>query len=104
MKVLQQRVREFVTQNQLQADVAHRLLDLVAEVGELSKEVLKGSRYGAEPFVRPADWEEELGDVIFSVLCLANDTGVDIEEALTKALGKYQRRISAKGNPSSGAA
>ncbi len=69
--------------------------------GELAKEVLKGSNYGATAFVRTKDWEDEFGDVVFSLLCVANQTGVDVEKAVTKALAKYKKRIAAKGSPAS---
>lgn len=39
----QQTVSDFVQAHNLEASVHARLLDLASEVGELSKEVLKGS-------------------------------------------------------------
>ena len=101
MTKLQQRVARFARTNWLEADVAHRLLDAVAELGELAKEALKGSNYGAATFVRTKEWEDEFGDVMFSLLCVANQTGVDVEKAVARALAKYKKRIAAKGSPGS---
>lgn len=101
MKQLQQRVAQFTKENGLEADVAHRLLDAMSELGEVAKEVLKGSRYGAQGFVRTPQFESELGDALFSLLCVANATGVDGEAAVKGALAKYAQRIAARGNPSS---
>lgn len=41
-----------------------------------------------------------MGDVFFSLICAANATGVDLEEALRKALAKYRARIAAGSGPS----
>ena len=101
MKQLQKRVAKFVRTHDLEADVAHRLLDAVSELGEVAKEVLKGSRYGAKRFARTAEFEAELGDVLFSLICLANSTGVDLEAAVIAALKKYGQRIVQSGSPSS---
>ncbi|MCX6971072.1 MAG: nucleotide pyrophosphohydrolase [Verrucomicrobia bacterium] len=101
MKDLQLSVAAFVRQNGQEADVAHRLLDAVSELGEVAKEVLKGSSYGSAKFATTNGWKEELGDVLFSLLCVANSTGVDMEEAVRLALAKYERRIKIKGEASS---
>jgi NTP pyrophosphatase (non-canonical NTP hydrolase) len=42
-----------------------------------------------------------LGDVVFSLICIANSTGVDLEAAVVAALKKYELRVAAAGSPSS---
>lgn len=102
LEQLQKQVAQFVHSHGLEADVEARLLDLVSEVGELSKEALKGSAYGNTRF-RPTDaWRSEVGDVLYSLVCLANATDVDLEAALTKALRKYEARLAKKGSAGSG--
>src|SRR5687767_11803226 len=81
----QEQVRNFVNQNKLEADVPIRLLDLVAELGETAKEYLKGSDYGKKKFTAAEGWAEELGDLFFSLSCIANQTNVDLSLALTEA-------------------
>ena len=102
---MQKQVAEFVTQHELGIDVVHRVLDLVSEVGELSKEVLKATDYGKQTF-RPdatnGNWQEELGDVLFSLICVANATDVDLERSLAAVLEKYRRRIQSKQDAGSG--
>jgi len=98
----QKEVAEFTTSLQLEAPVEARVLDLVAEVGELAKELLKAGQYGRQPFQPAEAWSDELGDVFFSLICLANSTGVNLEEALAGALDKYRRRMAAKGEVGSG--
>ena len=102
MKELQRVVADFVEQNRLETNVEYRLLDLMSEVGELSKEALKASGYGAGDFKPTTAWAEELGDVVFSLICVANSSGVDLEEALKSVLSKYGLRISSRGSPESG--
>lgn len=94
-------VLEFVDEHHLEIDVPYRMLDMVSELGEVSKEVLKSSHYGITRFMPENKWEEELGDLFFSLICLANSTGVNLEEALNTVLQKYENRLIAKGEPGS---
>ncbi len=98
---VQSRVAQFVQQHGLEAGIEARLLDLLSELGELAKEALKGSDYGLSEYSRTPDWENELADVFFSLVCLANSSGVDLEQALDKALQKYARRIENSGEAGS---
>lgn len=86
-------VARFVADHRLEAPVSARALDLVSEVGEVAKEILKGSAYGRRRFDPPATWPDELGDCFFSLICLANGTGVDLEQALDRTLEKYRQRL-----------
>ena len=99
---IQTKVANFIREHNLEAPIEARLLDLLAELGELAKEVLKGSEYGQTPFTETQAWKEELGDVFFSLACLAYSTNVNLEEALDKVLEKYQARIESKGDAGSG--
>jgi NTP pyrophosphatase (non-canonical NTP hydrolase) len=98
----QEAVARFVERHQLETSVEVRTLDLVSEVGELAKEVLKGTAYGREPFAPTDAWTGELGDAFFSLLCVANGTGVDLEAALQEAMAQYERRVALRGDLGSG--
>ena len=98
----QKNVATFVVDNQLEAPVNARLLDLVSEVGEVAKEVLKGSQYGHQPFHPTEEWSGELADAFFSLICVANSTDVNLNIALTEALEKYGQRLALKGEAGSG--
>lgn len=95
-------VAAFTSEHGLEAPVSARVLDVVSEVGELAKEVLEGSAYGAKDPVLPGSWQGELGDLAFSILSLANLTDVDLDAALADTLDKYQRRMASTGTPGSG--
>jgi NTP pyrophosphatase (non-canonical NTP hydrolase) len=66
---------------------------LAEEVGELGREL--NFRFGDKPRApKDADGSvaDELGDVLFIVVLLANYLGIDLVSALTATLEKYERR------------
>jgi len=69
------------------------MAQLTEEVGEVARIISR--RYGEQSEKesdKNKDLGEELADVIFVVLCLANQTGVNLEEAFNKKLDfKTQR-------------
>ncbi|WP_394741032.1 MazG nucleotide pyrophosphohydrolase domain-containing protein [Natronococcus roseus] len=101
MEDQQRRVAAFVDDHDLETPPTYRLLDLVSEVGELAKDANESTAYGAEP----DDIEissDEVGDVLFALLALADDLEIDAGEALEEALEKYERRLEEDGSASSG--
>ena len=99
---IQTKVAHFVADHQIETDLKSRMLDMVSEIGELSKEILKSTDYGKKSFTPDADWENELGDTLFSLICIANQTDVNLSSALDKTLEKYQNRFGKKGDMGSG--
>ena len=99
---MQKRVREFVGRYNLSCGETARYLDLVSEVGELGKEILKGTDYGKRPFSAPAALKGEVGDCLFSLLALCGELELDAEEVLAEAMDKYARRFERKGDIGSG--
>lgn len=95
---IQRRIKKFTKEKNLNTSPDVRIIDLVSEVGEMAKEVLKATEYGKKDFIVNEDWEGEMGDVLFSLICLANSTGINLEESLCKTLEKYEKRFNNKGN------
>lgn len=66
---------------------------LTEEVGEVARIIAR--RYG-EQSEKESDKHKDLGDemadVLFVLICLANQTGIDLQEALRKNLEKKTRR------------
>ncbi len=66
---------------------------LTEEVGEVARIIAR--RYG-EQSEKESDKNKDLGDemadVLFVLICLANQTGVDLEKALEKNLAKKTKR------------
>ena len=68
---------------------------LTEEVGEVAR--LISRQYGEQSFQpsdKTAQLSDELADVLFVVICLANQTGVNLTEALQKNLEKKTQRDS----------
>ena len=93
MNEVQKKVQLFCKKNNLRNSIEHRVLNIVSEIGELSKEILKASNYGKNSYVSNEKIKLELGDVLFSLITLANSLDVNLEAALEKVLKKYEKRI-----------
>lgn len=68
---------------------------LTEEVGEVARIISR--KYGEQSFKkkdREKKLSEELADVLFVLICIANQTGVDLEKALESNLEKKSRRDS----------
>lgn len=66
---------------------------LTEEVGEVARIIAR--RYGEQSFKesdKSKELSDELADVLFVVICLANQTGVNLTEALQKNLEKKSLR------------
>ena len=65
---------------------------LTEEVGELARVIAR--QYGDQSFKsgENANLGEEMADVLWVLLCLANQTGVDLDEELRKSIEKKTRR------------
>ena len=59
----------------------------------MKKEYLKFSYYGTENFTLEDEFKMEYGDVLYSILSLADELNIDANECLEKALSKYKTRI-----------
>ncbi len=97
----QQQVKKFIIENDLDTTIELRLLDLVSELGELSKEIVTGSNYGKTVFTQTSETMNELGDVYFSLIDLANKLNINLDDALKSVLNKYNTRINIAGTPGS---
>lgn len=69
------------------------LAQLVEEVGELARVISR--TYGDQSF-KPSDQNislaEEMADILFVLICLANQTGIDLTDAFIKNLEKKTSR------------
>jgi NTP pyrophosphatase (non-canonical NTP hydrolase) len=74
-------------------DVLTNMAQLTEEVGEVARIIAR--RYGEQSEKesdKSKDLGEELADVIFVALCLANQTGVDIQKAFDKKIQLKSKR------------
>jgi len=66
---------------------------LTEEVGEVARIISR--KYGEQSFKesdKDKNLSEELADVLWVVICLANQTGIDLEDAFNKSLQKKTSR------------
>ena len=75
---------------------------LMEEVGEVAR--IMSRRYGEQSEKesdKGKDLGDEMADVMFVLICLANQTGIDLEEAMRKNLEKKTKRDHSrhKDNP-----
>lgn len=65
---------------------------LTEEVGELAR--VMSRKYGEQSFKEGENQDpaEEMADVLWVLICLANQTGVDLTDALEKSLAKKTLR------------
>jgi len=66
---------------------------LTEEVGELARLMVR--KYGDQSFKKgeeKADLGDEMADVLWVLICLANQTGVDLTDALKKNIEKKTKR------------
>lgn len=69
------------------------MAQLTEEVGEVARIIAR--RYGEQSEKesdKNKDLGEELADVVFVVLCLANQTGVNLQEAFDKKMALKSKR------------
>ena len=96
MENWQQRTIEFSQKHNLSHPPSVYALDLMSELGEVAKEILLATNYGERPFQPNPDIQSELGDALYSLCQLAACAGVDLEDAFTATLAKYETRWQAK--------
>ena len=66
---------------------------LMEEVGEVAR--IMSRKYGEQSFKesdKSIDLGDEMADVLFVLMCLANQCGVDLEQSLIKNLEKKTKR------------
>jgi len=66
---------------------------LMEEVGEVAR--IMSRKFGEQSFKekdKEVDLGDEMADVLFVLICLANQTGINLQEALTKNLAKKTER------------
>jgi len=94
----QQTVDEWITTTGVRYyDELTNLAILTEETGEVARLIAR--MYGEQSFKQPADAAEapaqladELADVLFVLICIANQTGTDLTAALRQNLEKKTRR------------
>jgi NTP pyrophosphatase (non-canonical NTP hydrolase) len=94
IKAAQQLVDEWITTHGVRYfNELTNMAILTEEVGEVARIISR--EYGEQSFKKKDKTKhlaDELADVLFVVICLANQTGIDLTSALKKNLDKKTKR------------
>jgi NTP pyrophosphatase (non-canonical NTP hydrolase) len=82
LQELQAYVREMHVERGFSNTTLENVLMLTEEVGELAKAVRKHEKMRTDENSRIGSVKEELADVVLVLTSIANDLGVDLEEAI----------------------
>lgn len=94
MKIMQQEVDEYIQQFKTgYFSPLGQMARLTEEVGELAREVNHYYGEKAKKTTEKANTvEEELGDVLFVTIIMANSLGIDLTEVFDRNMGKFNQR------------
>jgi NTP pyrophosphatase (non-canonical NTP hydrolase) len=94
MQEMQQEVDKYISQfKEGYFSPLAMLARMTEELGELSREV--NHYYGEKPkksTEKENTVEEELGDMLFVMICFANSLNIDLQEAHDRVMAKFQTR------------
>jgi len=95
LKEAQKKIDEWITEvgGGRYFDELTNLGQLIEEVGEVARLMIR--KYGEQSFKKSdegADLGDEIADVLFVLICIANQTGIDLSESLVKNLDKKTKR------------
>jgi NTP pyrophosphatase (non-canonical NTP hydrolase) len=94
MKKIQKQVDDWVSQYKIgYFQPLEILARIVEEVGELAREL--NHRFGPKkkkPSEELKEVEDEISDIIFALVCLANSLGIDLDKAFKKTMDKCYGR------------
>jgi len=103
LKSLQKKVDNWINEHGVRYfNPLTNMAQLTEEVGEVARIISR--RFGEQSekdFDKKIDLGEELSDVLFVVLCLANQTGIDLDSSFNKKLEFKSKRdhLRHKNNP-----
>ena len=94
LNTLQKKVDDWIKKYGIRYfDELTNMAQLTEEVGEVARIISR--TYGEQSIKENEelnDLSEELADVLFVLLCLANQTGIDLEKSFEKKLKKKSQR------------
>lgn len=94
LKDTQKEVDDWVSQYKIGYWKPHEILARITEeVGELAREInhIWGPKKKKDS-EDPNEMADELADVLFSIICLANSQNIDLDEAFKKTMDKCYKR------------
>ena len=94
LKEIQEKVDRWIMKHGGYWSPLSMLSAIVEEVGELSREINHLEGFKPKKKLHGSDLGEELSDLLFSIICLANHYKIDLNDKFNKVLEKYNNRDS----------
>ena len=103
LKNLQKIVKNWVKTKGFKWSAYAEFCHLVEEVGELGEAltVKQGERQagsGYEGLADHSDLEEEIGDILFSLIGIANRFNIDLENCFNSTIKRYDKKVDKRQN------
>lgn len=94
MKDMQQQVDDWVQQYKVPYWEPHEILArLMEEVGELAREINHEFGPKKKKSARSLNSiKDELGDIVFTICCMANSLEIDLDQSFNNTIEKYNKR------------
>lgn len=100
LRELQGYVKEFVNERNWQTPASDVLIHMLEELGEVARNVLKMKNYGGQHTSDSGNnMHEELADVFYLLLKLANESDVDLMDAFGQKMEKNSKRFPPVKSP-----
>lgn len=98
LKKVQQIIKDWTDTKEFKWSAYGEYCHLVEEIGELGEAltVQQGERSagsGTEGLADHSDMDEEIGDVLFSTLIIANRFGIDMEKCFSRTIERYNKKV-----------
>lgn len=90
---IQQYIKETNAFRKHNVDTRYVLLLLCEEVGELAKAIRKTTGGTIDPESRDSHVDEEAADVLWMLISICNNFGIDLEQALRTKEEKNKQRV-----------
>ena len=92
LKEIQKKVEEWILYHGGYWSPLAMLSAVMEEVGELAREINHLEGFKPKKGYTSSDFGEELGDLFFSIICLANYYKIDLSKKIYEILEKYSKR------------
>jgi len=93
LKAFQIKIDDFVKKHGGYWPPLSMLSAVMEEIGELAREINQIEGFKPKKSTeRKIDLGEELADIMFAIICLANYYNIDLNEKLIQCIDKYQKR------------
>lgn len=63
----------------------------------INRNFMKKTNYGKQDFIKTENLDLEIGDILFSLIYIANSLNISLSKSLISAIEKYDNRFIQKG-------